>query len=46
MMEETGAPGPELLHAGLDAIANHPRCRLPRREITIRLERYRLIMGM
>jgi hypothetical protein len=27
--------------AGLEAIAAHPRCRLPRAEIQIRLERYR-----
>ncbi len=26
--------------AGLDAIAAHPRCRLPRTEIQVRLERY------
>lgn len=29
------------LATGLQAIADHPRCRLPRAEITIRLERYR-----
>jgi hypothetical protein len=29
------------LATGLQAIADHPRCRLPRVEITIRLERYR-----
>ncbi|WP_422035521.1 hypothetical protein [Reyranella sp.] len=28
------------LATGLQAIADHPRCRLPRAEITIRLERY------
>jgi hypothetical protein len=26
--------------AGLEAIAAHPRCRLPRAEIQVRLERY------
>jgi predicted nucleic acid-binding protein len=30
-----------VLAAGLETIASHPRCRLPRHEITIRLERYR-----
>lgn len=29
------------LAAGLEAIGAHPRCRLPRAEITVRLERYR-----
>jgi hypothetical protein len=29
------------LLAGLAAIAGHPRCRLPRAEIAVRLERYR-----
>jgi hypothetical protein len=28
------------LHQGLTAIANHPRCRLPRREISARLQIY------
>jgi predicted nucleic acid-binding protein len=28
------------LHRGLDGIATHPRCRLPRREIALRLSRY------
>jgi hypothetical protein len=45
MMEEAGVPGIRPLHDGLVAIAAHPRCRLPRREITIRLERYRVIIG-
>jgi hypothetical protein len=31
---------PAALVAGLGAIAAHPRCRLPRQEIFIRLERY------
>lgn len=39
-MEEAGMPGLQLLHDGLQTIAGHPRCRLPRREITVRLERY------
>jgi len=41
MMEEAGTPGLQLLYDGLFALAAHPRCRLPRREITTRLERYR-----
>jgi hypothetical protein len=40
-MEEVGTPGIHLLHDGLEALARHPRCRLPHREISIRLERYR-----
>ena len=39
-MEEAGVPGLQALHDGLAALASHQRC-LPRREITIRLERYR-----
>jgi len=39
-MEEAGVPHIRRLFAGLQAISRHPRCRLPRREITIRLERY------
>jgi len=42
IMEEAGTPGIQPLHDGLVAIAAHPRCRLPRREITIRIERYRI----
>lgn len=45
IMEEAGIPGIQPLHDGLTALAAHPRCRLPRREITIRLERYRVIIG-
>jgi len=39
-MEEAGVPNIRRLLDGLRAISCHPRCRLPRREITIRLERY------
>jgi predicted nucleic acid-binding protein len=42
IMEEAGTPGIQPLYDGLVAIAAHPRCRLPRREITIRVERYRI----
>lgn len=38
---ETGVIASELVAAGLEAIAAHPRCRLPRGEIAIRIERYR-----
>jgi len=41
-MEEVGTPAIQILRDGLAMIAGHPRCRLPRREITTRLERYRL----
>jgi len=44
MMEDAGVPGIQFLHDGLAILANHPRCRLPRREITIRLDRYRVII--
>jgi hypothetical protein len=40
-MEEAGAPGLQALYDGLTSLAGHPRCRLPRREVTIRLDRYR-----
>ena len=46
LLEECGIPGIQLLHDGLETMAGHPRSRLPRREITIRLERYRLIIGL
>lgn len=42
MMEEAGTPAIQSLHDGLIILAAHPRCRLPRREITIRIERYRI----
>jgi len=45
IMEEVGIPGIQPLHDGLEVLAAHPRCRLPRREITIRMERYRVIIG-
>jgi hypothetical protein len=33
------------LHLGLTAIAEHPRCRLPPREVRLRLERYGVARG-
>lgn len=44
MLEEAGTQGIQVLHDGLSALAGHPRCRLPRREITIRLERYKMVI--
>lgn len=40
-LEEERTIRVENLHDGLQAVARHPRCWLPRREVTIRLERYR-----
>lgn len=40
-LHEEIAASPQDLHAGLTAIAAHPRCRLPRREINERLDRFR-----
>jgi hypothetical protein len=45
MMEAAGIPGMQRLHNGLATLAAHPRCRLPANEITIRLERYRVVIG-
>ena len=44
-MEDAGIPGLQALHDGLAALAGHRRCRLPRREIRLRLERYRVKLG-
>jgi hypothetical protein len=38
--EAQGAATFVQLHGGLEGISAHPRCRLPRREIAIRLSRY------
>ena len=38
--ETQGAATYVQLHTGLEGISAHPRCRLPRREIAIRLSRY------
>jgi hypothetical protein len=38
--ETQGAATYVQLHRGLEGISAHPRCRLPRREIAIRLNRY------
>ena len=43
-MEEARTIGIQLLHDGLEALARHPRCRLPHREIIIRLERYQAVI--
>lgn len=39
-MEASGAVSTAMLHEGLSRIANHPRSRLPRTEITSRLQRW------
>ena len=39
-MEERGAASPRTLTCALLAITGHERCRLPRREVRARLERY------
>jgi len=39
-MFSEGVVQPEDLHAGLSAIARHPRCRLPKDEIASRLARF------
>ena len=39
-MEAEGVCDHPTLHAGLTKTADHPRCRLPRREIDARLRRY------
>lgn len=44
IMEAVGTPSIQLLHDGLTTLAAHPRCRLPPNEITIRLERYRVVI--
>lgn len=44
MMEAASIPGIQLLHDGLTTLAAHPRCRLPKNEIAIRLERYRVVI--
>lgn len=45
ILEEARTPDLRLLYDGLEVICAHPRCRLPRREIAIRLERYRIALG-
>jgi hypothetical protein len=34
----------EMLHRSLTTIANHPRCRLPMRDVRVRLEQYARLM--
>jgi hypothetical protein len=42
-MLDTEATTAAALHLGLTVIAEHPRCRLPPREVRIRLERYAIV---
>ena len=39
-MEAAQAIGPAVLHEGLSRIWNHPRCRLPKQEVSLRLGRW------
>jgi hypothetical protein len=39
-LEQEQAVSTANLYTGLNKIANHPRCRLPKPEITLRLNRY------
>lgn len=41
-LHEEAAASVRVLHDGLTTIAAHPRCRLPKREITVRLEQFRV----
>ncbi len=43
-LEKSDTADFQILHEGLTAIASHPRCRLPRREIKTRLERYQMVI--
>jgi predicted nucleic acid-binding protein len=43
-IQEAGTLGIQSLCDGLETLARHPRCRLPRLEITILLEGYRAII--
>jgi hypothetical protein len=40
-LHDTGVTSADALHRALSRIAAHPRCRLPRNEIAIRLRRWR-----
>ena len=45
-MNDEGAATMQVLHDGLQAISGHPRCRLPRREVNIRLKRFAEAIGI
>ena len=45
-MNHEGAATIRQLHDGLQAIAAHARCRLPRREINLRLKHYAEVLGI
>lgn len=40
-IEEGQLCDPSVLHDGLSNLASHPRCRLPRNEVNLRLQRYK-----
>ena len=42
-MFESGVTDRRTLHSGLTALSNHPRCRLPKREVGVRLDRWRKV---
>ena len=43
-MLETASASPRQLHDGLEAIVAHPRCRLPKAEVRVRLTHYAALM--
>lgn len=45
LMLEKAVVEPQVLLEGLSCIAEHPRCRLPKREIRARLEHYGRLVG-
>lgn len=45
LMLEKAVVEPQVLLEGLSRIAEHPRCRLPKREIRVRLEHYGRLVG-
>jgi len=45
VMRENSTVKLKALHDGLFCIANHPRCRLPKREVRVRLELYAALAG-
>lgn len=44
-MEQESAATPAQLCDGLQRLVAHPRCRLPKTEVTLRLERYTLLLA-
>lgn len=44
-MQEEAVVAVQVLHDGLTRMSEHPRCRLPKREIRMRLEQYIVLLG-